>query len=589
MYRFTQDATGTTGITQVLTYADSDPNADRLLVYGNKDVVYIGGDGLRKYNFITNTFYRAGINGSDGVIALGSYPGYGGAIHPDLHDIKLVEIGNTHQVMAATDGGFYLNNFTANSNTVYTNTWLERNNGMDISQIWGFSSAQTEPDFYSTGEADTKGFTFNATNMSTCKSNNVEPNSTLIDGFDANNVFFNSYQSANNALISLNHGISYPFNSGYYNVMAGNAFIPDNNNPMLSKDLKTNHFYQDINRPDKIYMGGSGLWQYSKQTHSFGCKFGTGRCFGNNSLPLLQKDSWGTLIQGIAVSPVNENKFYMVGSNSYVPLSTTNTAAQVYNYIGNSTGININDSWIGNNNECLWNLITPDLQTVIDPNLTDNDIFQVNFPTIAVSDWDPDKIWIGLSSVPNFPKVKVLKRENGIWSDYSSGIGQDEEVISLVYERGSNDGMYLGTNKNVYYTNASQNGWTLYSNNDLPHLFMVQMNINYKENTLRSGTFGRGIWKSNLNCPTSNYVKNNCINCNSPSDSFWEGTDVDILSTYLDTDKLIVRGVNYIKILPGTVPNSTINAHSRFDSKGNVNNYYKFFIHGCGPGQGNTF
>ncbi|MBA3665487.1 MAG: T9SS type A sorting domain-containing protein [Bacteroidetes bacterium] len=571
LYKFTRDAALVNGINYVLSYGDSDPNIDRLLVEGNKDVVYVGGDALRKYNFITNKFYFAGSNGFDAYIPLGGSSGYWGSIHNDLHDAKLIETGAIHRVMAATDGGYYCNDFTSNLNSEYTSSWQQKNQNMDISQIWGFSSSEAEPDYFSTGEADTKGFMFDRTDMSTCKTFGTEPSSTLIDKYNPNNIFFNSYQSSSNELLSTDHGVTFPSSGAYYNVLAGSTFIPDNTTSM-STLAPGNHFSQDINRPDKIYMRGSGLWQYSPINKLFGCKFRTGVWFTTSANPLL-RDNWGTAINSIAVSPTNENKFYMAGSNSYAP-SSTSFAGQVYSY----SGANINDSWIGHN-ENSWSLITPDLRSVISSALTDNDIYQVNFKAIAVSDWDPDKIWLGIGQVPNFPQYKVLKREGGIWTDYSSGVPPDEEVVSLVYERGSNDGMYLGTNRTVYYRNASMLSWQVYENY-IPHLFMVQMNINYKENTLRAGTFGRGIWKTQLNCPYGNKIVSACINCNSVSDYFWEGGYVSVSATTLNANKLIMRGTDYVEILPGS-SYSLLNPVT-------PSNYYTAFIHGCSSG-GNTF
>ena len=611
LYKFTKDGAGTTSITQILTYKDSDPNNDRLLVYGNKDVVYIGGDGLRKYNFITNAFYKAGTNGIDDLIPTGSYPGYGGTIHPDLHDIKIIEVGTIHKVLAATDGGFYINNFTANSSAVYTNTWVERNNGMDISQIWGFSSSETEPNFYITSEADTKGFVFDIDNtnpaspLTLCQHTwGIEPICALIDKKGWNNgqylILGNSYQKSSDLFVSNSRGNQFtyygesfgtgcPISSAFFSAKPTTPFEADkpNNPQQCIVGASINRLYQDPVRLNNIYSMEKGFYQYDRTKDAFALKYATGK-FTTATNPFRKDNGWISRASGFAFSPTDENKSYFTAFGFSPDIDPVdNSLSHIYRYNANLNGttVNYSDSW-GGHNENQWEIITPNLTTELGLSFNQtNDIYKYDYIAIAVSDWDPNKIWVACSPIPNNPLVKILMFNGTNWTDYSLNIPANEEIISMIYERGSNDGLYVGTNRAVYYRNASMvNGWTVYSNNDLPHLFMVQININYKENTIRSGTFGRGIWKSNLYCPSNNLAKTNCNNCHIPSDTFWEGNQVSINNTQINTGKLIVRGVKSITILPAGATN-----RSRLDSNGNVNNYYKLFIHGCGPGQGNTF
>lgn len=44
-------------------------------------------------------------------------------------------------------------------------------------------------------------------------------------------------------------------------------------------------------------------------------------------------------------------------------------------------------------------------------------------------------------------------------------------------------------------------------------------------------------------------------------------------STILNTNKLYIRGIDFIEVNPGSLLNPN----------GNTNNYYNLFIHGCDP------
>lgn len=74
----------------------------------------------------------------------------------------------------------------------------------------------------------------------------------------------------------------------------------------------------------------------------------------------------------------------------------------------------------------------------------------------------------------------------------------------MVLERGSNGGMYIGTDLGVFYINiellASGTGWQLLGVN-LPHTSCAGLEISYKANRLRAGMSGRGVWEHDLWCP----------------------------------------------------------------------------------------
>ena len=83
-------------------------------------------------------------------------------------------------------------------------------------------------------------------------------------------------------------------------------------------------------------------------------------------------------------------------------------------------------------------------------------------------------------------------------------------LISISPERGSNGGIYVGTDVGVYYTNAGLINWTNPSasqwvvlGTNLPHIPVGGMEVNYAVNKLRVYTSGRGVWEHDLTCPSS--------------------------------------------------------------------------------------
>jgi photosystem II stability/assembly factor-like uncharacterized protein len=90
-----------------------------------------------------------------------------------------------------------------------------------------------------------------------------------------------------------------------------------------------------------------------------------------------------------------------------------------------------------------------------------------NSKYIEVDGIDPQKLWCTLFG--NQVGYKVFESTNGGdgWSDISSADIEDEYVTQLVHQRGTNGGLYIGTDRAVYYKNEDMADWVLY-NNQLP-------------------------------------------------------------------------------------------------------------------------
>jgi hypothetical protein len=71
-------------------------------------------------------------------------------------------------------------------------------------------------------------------------------------------------------------------------------------------------------------------------------------------------------------------------------------------------------------------------------------------------------------------------------------------VNTVVYQKGSQDAVYVGTDFGVYYRDATMPDWVPY-NTSLPNVIIYELEINDDIQKLRACTYGRGIWESDLN------------------------------------------------------------------------------------------
>lgn len=161
-----------------------------------------------------------------------------------------------------------------------------------------------------------------------------------------------------------------------------------------------------------------------------------------------------------------------------IAVAPSNTA---YIYTATKTLI-----WRTTNNGVLWENIKNGLPEGI-------------ITSIAVSQYDPRKIWISLSNYSSSKeRNKVFTSNDGgtTWINYSKGL-PNVPANSIVFENNSNSGLYVGTDLGVYYRNREMDTWIDFSK-DLPNVIVNELEIFYPEYKLRAGTYGRGLWESNL-------------------------------------------------------------------------------------------
>ncbi len=115
---------------------------------------------------------------------------------------------------------------------------------------------------------------------------------------------------------------------------------------------------------------------------------------------------------------------------------------------------------------------------------------------IAISSSDPNTAWVTLSGYDAGEKVYKTSNGGGSWMNIS-GTLPNLPVNCIVYQAGSNDGLYIGTDVGVFYRDGSMTDWQTFSGG-LPNVVVTDLEIQYSSNKIRAGTFGRGLWESEV-------------------------------------------------------------------------------------------
>jgi photosystem II stability/assembly factor-like uncharacterized protein len=119
-----------------------------------------------------------------------------------------------------------------------------------------------------------------------------------------------------------------------------------------------------------------------------------------------------------------------------------------------------------------------------------------NISRVIIHPTDPNIMW---ASLQNFSTgQKIFKTTNGgtSWSNVSGNL-PNMPANCLVYQNGSNNGVYVGMDAGIYYKDDGMANWELFADG-LPNAEVTDLEINYTTNFIFASTFGRGVWKSQV-------------------------------------------------------------------------------------------
>jgi PKD repeat protein len=115
---------------------------------------------------------------------------------------------------------------------------------------------------------------------------------------------------------------------------------------------------------------------------------------------------------------------------------------------------------------------------------------------VAVGGSDPNKVYLTYSGYAAATKVYQSLDGGTTWTNISTGL-PNLPCNTVVYQNGSADGIYVGTDVGVYYRDNSSGGWVSYMTG-LPNVIVKELEIQYSAGKVRAATYGRGMWQSDL-------------------------------------------------------------------------------------------
>lgn len=119
-----------------------------------------------------------------------------------------------------------------------------------------------------------------------------------------------------------------------------------------------------------------------------------------------------------------------------------------------------------------------------------------NLTYIKIHPTNPNHLYVTVSGYTPNEKIYVTKDGGNTWENISIGL-PNVPANCVEYQMGSDDGIYVGTDIGVFYKNNQIPVFQPFSNG-LPRVIVNELEINYASQKIRAGTYGRGLWESDL-------------------------------------------------------------------------------------------
>ncbi len=192
----------------------------------------------------------------------------------------------------------------------------------------------------------------------------------------------------------------------------------------------------DQNNPAIIYAGYRSVWRSSN----------SGQSWNAVSQPL--DNGWSGNLLSLAISPSDPSTIYAASANNLFKTKNITTWTKVNGAPGGT------------------------------------------ITSIAVDPANPDRIWVTLSNYTD--KRKVFEYDGTTWKNLSGNL-PNIPANSVVYQKGSNDRLYVGTDIGVFHMDGGSANWTRYGDG-MPNIIVEELEIHEKDKKLYAGTYARGVW-----------------------------------------------------------------------------------------------
>ena len=220
--------------------------------------------------------------------------------------------------------------------------------------------------------------------------------------------------------------------------------------------------------PDEIFAGGTSVFVSSNEGKSW---------------KQLPKPHGASRVNKLAMSKADPNTLYYVINGFF--WDTKSKATANHNQGGVFKAVRDNFG--------AWTVTNISSNLMIRCRGEDNCGMPQALSSVSVDPDDENRLWVTMSGFR--ANDKVFHSEDGglSWVNISQCLPNLPAIV-IVYDEGSNDGLYLGTDYGVFYKDAEMQDWIYYAEKG-PQVMITDMEVNNASNELLVSTMGRGLWR----------------------------------------------------------------------------------------------
>jgi len=210
----------------------------------------------------------------------------------------------------------------------------------------------------------------------------------------------------------------------------------------------------------------------------------------------------GKWVTPYIMHPTNNNTLLVGKSQVYKTTDGGNTWSQL-GTISGMTGSIVSMAYAPSNTQTIYVATFTQLYKTTDGGSSWSSAGTSTTPItyIAVDPTNSQRLYATKSGYTADDKVWMSPDGGLNWSNYSGAL-PNVPINCIVYQNGTNEGLYIGTDVGVFYTDGTMTDWITYQTG-LPNVVVTELEISYNNNKLWAGTFGRGLWNTDLFVPLS--------------------------------------------------------------------------------------
>ena len=117
---------------------------------------------------------------------------------------------------------------------------------------------------------------------------------------------------------------------------------------------------------------------------------------------------------------------------------------------------------------------------------------------ISLNPEDENDLWLASFYGANGQKVFRTTDGGTSWQDMTTATLDNEVIIDVQYQGGTNNIVYLATRNSIFYWDSQANDWVNYSSGLPVRTEAMEMKPFYRDSKMRMATYGKGIWEADL-------------------------------------------------------------------------------------------